>query len=135
MKYAYEKKTMSYGNFTTNNSSDLFINYLDENNIKISKKSKFNFYTCQYNLDNTCIEFILENIEVLWKTKKKVAFTKHYKGKAIKLELVKVNKNCYMNFYINDNIILKHLDITDSRRLYAMLKELYLYGITNKLEY
>lgn len=108
----------------------------------LGNKIQISRITCSandtYTLSPKDIEFILSAIEQLWSNLNESSLSKAAQGKNIKLciknsDYVEVDRNKVLSLNINDNIIF-HGDLHDNRRFYAMLKELLIYGKSNKLK-
>ena len=122
-------------NYRTN-SSRLYLESKDDN-VYIAKRNNVSY--SEYKLSSKDINYILTALEILW-TGKSVyqALSRTSRGKKITIEKVPSGKiqadgNSFIELTINDVTMIMQLDRYDSRRFYALLKELQIFGKSNKL--
>lgn len=85
----------------------------------------------EYALSKDDVNFILESLTTLWNNDAAYEeLLKRSKGKVIKV----IKDCCRVKIKINKINILAELTKEDCKKLYAMLKELTIYGKTNKLD-
>lgn len=117
---------------------NIFICLSNNESILMVTRSPAGFERGCYKLSFKDINTILITIEELWKTKDRYQHTFKSKGKEILISSVpssyyEVEDNRLMYITINNKCMVYALDKYDSRRFYAMLKEMLLYNKTCKL--
>lgn len=123
-------------NYRTN-SSRLYLESKDDN-VYIAKRNNVSY--SEYKLSSKDINYILTALEILWKSEKPVyqTLSRTSRGKKITIEKVPSGKiqadgDSFIELTINDVTMIMQLDRYDSRRFYALLKELQIFGKSNKL--
>lgn len=134
----YRDGIFKYSNMT--NAVDIDRVWLStlNNSIQLTTCSPAGFVRGDYKLTYKDIDTILTAIESLWQTNKsyKYEFKSRKKKiviKSIESSYYEVEDNRLMYITINDKCMIYALDKYDSRRFYAMLKEIRQYNKTCKL--
>lgn len=124
------KSVVTRGYFRKENDDSLWKTYVEySNNIFYIAKRTDLTYT-EYALSHKDVDFILQALTQIWNNGADYEeVTKQSQGKV--LRITKQYDN--VSFNINKITLLTELTIQDCRKLYAMFKELYICGQTNKL--
>lgn len=128
---AIKENITNRGYFKKENNDNLWKTYFEySNNIYYIAKRTNLTYT-EYALSDKDVDFILKALIELW-TNDYVyeELSKNSKGKVIRL----IKEYDEVSFSINKINMFNDLNKKDCKKLYAMLKELTIYGKTNKLD-
>lgn len=118
-------KPVNRGYFEAVEDYALYIERKEENTY-IAKRGNITY--TEYCLSDKDLEFILNALVFIWNESTNQVVRKRSRGKCIE-----VIKEKTMSLKINNVTMIKGLDKTESRKLYAMFVELKKYGVTNKL--
>lgn len=126
-----KQKPVTRGYFEkTQYNKNMWQTYVEYKEEAISIAKKTNITYTEYLLSKKDIEFILTSFTALWNaTLNYGELHRQAKGKIIKV----IKKHKTVSISINGINILSDLNIKDSKKFYAMLKELVTFGKTNKL--
>lgn len=128
---AIRNNIVNRGYFKKENEDNLWQTYFEYNNNIYYIAKRTNLTYTEYALSDKDIDFILNSLVKLWNND----FVYEELSKRSKGKIIKLIKDCdEVSFSINKINIFIELNKKDCRRLYAMLKELTIYGKTNKLE-
>lgn len=125
------KNITNRGYFEKENNDSLWRVYVEYNNNIFYIAKRTNLTYTEYALSDKDIDFILKALTELWTQDHLYEeLSKNSKGKTIKL----VKEYDEVSFSINKINMFSSLNRRDCKNLYAMLKELSIYGKTNKLK-
>lgn len=111
-------------------NKNMWQTYIEYKQEAISIAKRTNITYTEYLLSKKDIDFVLTAMKSLWCTNYEYGeLHKKSKGKIIKI----IKKNKALSIIINDVNVLSDLNRLNSRKFYAMMKELITYGKTNKL--
>lgn len=127
---AIKENIVNRGYFTKENNDSLWQTYFEYNNNVLCIAKKTNLTYTEYSLSEKDVDFILNSLVELWNND----FVYEEVSKRSQGKVIKLIKDCdEVEFSINKINMFIELNKRDCRKLYAMLKELTLYGKTNKL--
>ena len=118
-------KPVNRGYFEAIENNALYIEHKKEGTC-IAKRGNITY--TEYCLSDKDIDFIINALAFIWNEDTNQIVRKRSRGKCIE-----VIKEKTMSLKINSVTMIKDLDRSDSRKLYAMFVELKKYGVTNKL--